>query len=76
MLNYDIVAISRAVGAYEGVQVKGMEMACEIPREKISKPCGRCLDFSEKKKPHIVHTHTPKAGIVGIMAACFALVPF
>lgn len=31
--------------------------------------------FLKKEKPDIVHSHTPKAGIVGMMAAYFAAVP-
>ena len=28
-----------------------------------------------KEKPHIVHTHTPKAGIIGMLASYFSNVP-
>ncbi len=31
--------------------------------------------FLKKEKPQLVHTHTPKAGIVGMIAAYFARVP-
>ena len=31
--------------------------------------------FLRKVKPHIVHTHTPKAGIIGMIAAYIARVP-
>ena len=39
----------------------------------------RCLlqlvRFLQKEKPHIVHSHTPKAGIIGMLAAFIARVP-
>ena len=31
--------------------------------------------FLKKEKPQIVHTHTPKAGIIGMLASYFAKVP-
>ena len=35
----------------------------------------KLYQFLKKEKPHIVHTHTPKAGIVGMLASYFAKVP-
>ena len=35
----------------------------------------RLYYFLRKEKPLIVHTHTPKAGIIGMLASCLAGVP-
>mgnify|MGYP001024460687 CR=1 FL=1 len=35
----------------------------------------KLYQFLKKEKPFIVHTHTPKAGIVGMLASYFAKVP-
>ena len=35
----------------------------------------RLIRFFREEKPHIVHSHTPKAGIIGMLAAYFTRVP-
>lgn len=78
---YDVVAVSgdsdilRVVAANEGVEVKGLEMTREITPWKDIHSLWKMYRFFRKEKPYIVHTHTPKAGIVGMMAAWFARVP-
>ena len=78
---YDVVAVSsdsdllQVVGDNECVQVKGVEMTREITLWKDIQALWKIYRFFRKEKPYIVHTHTPKAGIVGMMAAWFARVP-
>jgi len=78
---YDVVAVSSFsdilmfVGENEGVRIKGIEMTREITLGKDIKAFCGMYQFLRKEKPFIVHTHTPKAGIVGMMAAWFARVP-
>lgn len=78
---YDVVAVSsfsdilNFVGENEGVRIKGIEMTREITLGKDIKAFWDMYQFLRKEKPFIVHTHTPKAGIVGMMAALFARVP-
>lgn len=78
---YDVIAVSsysdllRMVGDNEGIQIKGVEMTREITLGKDVKALWEMYKFLRKEKPLIVHTHTPKAGIVGMMAAWFARVP-
>lgn len=78
---FDVVAVSsysdllRAVGDNEGVRVKGIEMTRKITLGKDIKALWKMYQFLREEKPFIVHTHTPKAGIVGMTAAWFARVP-
>lgn len=78
---YNVVAVSsdsdllQVVGDNECVQVKGVEMTREITLWKDIQALWKIYRFFRKEKPYIVHTHTPKAGIVGMMAAWFARVP-
>lgn len=78
---YDIVAVSsfsdilKSVGENEGVRIKRIEMTREITLVKDFKALWNMYLFLRREKPFIVHTHTPKAGIVGMMAAWFARIP-
>jgi len=78
---YEVAAISSdsdllsVVGANEGVRVKAVDMTREITPWNDFKALWKMYSFFIKEKPFIVHTHTPKAGIVGMMAAWLARVP-
>lgn len=78
---YDITFISsnpeqlKQTAEKQGVSYFPLEMTRKItPLQDL-----RCLiqlyHFLRKEKPLIVHTHTPKAGIVGMLAARLAGVP-
>lgn len=52
-----------------------VEMSRQITPFNDLKAVFELYRFLKAEKPSIVHTHTPKAGIVGMMAAYFANVP-
>jgi len=52
-----------------------VEMTREITPVKDLKAVFNLYQYFKKEKPLIVHTHTPKAGIVGMLAAKLAGVP-
>ena len=52
-----------------------VEMTREITPGEDLKALFKLYRYFKKEKPSIVHTHTPKAGIVGMMAAKMAGVP-
>ena len=52
-----------------------VEMTREITPLKDLKAVFNLYKYLKKEKPLIVHTHTPKAGIVGMLAAKLAGVP-
>ncbi|SDL11311.1 Glycosyltransferase involved in cell wall bisynthesis [Salinimicrobium catena] len=57
------------------VDTFSVEMTREITPDKDLKAVWRLYRFFKKEKPLIVHTHTPKAGIAGMLAAKMAGVP-
>ena len=78
---YNVTAVSadkkelERVAKKYGVKWHHVEMTRTISPLKDLKALIDLFLFLRKEKPQIVHTHTPKAGIVGMMAAYFAGVP-
>lgn len=78
---FEVTAISaekerlERYGANEGVQTYHVPLTREITPLKDIKAVYRLYKYLRKERPNIVHTHTPKAGIVGMMAAYLAKVP-
>lgn len=80
-LNFEVIGISspgellEKVGNKEGVKVKGINMTRKITPIQDLKAVLKLYKYLRKEKPTIVHTHTPKAGIVGMLASYLAKVP-
>lgn len=76
--HYEVTAISSdkanlaRVGQLQQVAVFHVEMTREITPWKDLKSVWRLYRYFKKEKPFIVHTHTPKAGTVGMFAAKLA----
>lgn len=79
---YDVIAVSsekeylEKVGKKEKVKTFHIEMSRKITPLQDFLAVIKLYRFLKKQKPLIVHTHTPKAGIVGMMAAKAARVPY
>jgi glycosyltransferase involved in cell wall biosynthesis len=78
---YNVIGISsdasylEKVGRKEKIEVKCIEMTRKITPFKDLVSVYKLYFFLKKEKPFIVHTHTPKAGTVGMLAAKLAGVP-
>ncbi|WP_293899082.1 glycosyltransferase family 4 protein [Sphingobacterium sp. UBA5670] len=59
----------------EGIEVKVVEMSRKITPLKDLRSLWLSYCLFKKEKPTIVHSHTPKAGIIGMLAAKLAGVP-
>lgn len=79
--HYDVTAISsnkislEKVGEKEGVSTHVIEMTRKITPIKDVVALYRLYRFLKEQNPKIVHTHTPKAGIIGMLASRLAKVP-
>lgn len=60
---------------HEGVRVEALEMTRTISPLKDVKALWDFYRLCKKEKPLMVHSHTPKAGIVGMLGAKLAGVP-
>lgn len=78
---FDVIAVSgfgeKALkfSNEEGVPVKFIDMERRINPIKDLLSLIRMYRLIKKEKPDIVHTMTPKAGLIGILAAYFARTP-
>ena len=65
----------KKVAEQQGVEHFPLDLTRKITPLKDLKALYRLFRFLQKYRPEIVHTHTPKAGIVGMLAAFLARVP-
>lgn len=78
---YDVIGVSsdektlKQVGEKEGVETFHLEMTRKITPVQDLIAVIKLYRFLKKEQPFIVHTHTPKAGAVGMFAAKLAGVP-
>ncbi|GHC58490.1 glycosyltransferase family 4 protein [Ulvibacter litoralis] len=78
---YEVTAISaekeklQEFGKANNVATYFIELTRKITPLQDLKAVYKLYKFLKKEKPLIVHTHTPKAGIVGMLAAYLAKVP-
>ena len=78
---YNVTAVSsekkrlQAFGKENKVATCFVDLTRKITPIKDLNAVLKLYKYFKKEKPLIVHTHTPKAGIVGMMAAYFAGVP-
>lgn len=79
--HYEVIGISgdgdalAEVRQNEGIRTHVVEMTRTITPVKDLKAVYQLYKFFKTEKPFIVHTHTPKAGTVGMLAAKLAGVP-
>lgn len=78
---YEVTAISaekerlEKYGRENKVKTFWLEMTRAITPAKDLEAVWKLYKFLKREKPLIVHTHTPKAGIVGMLAAKLAGIP-
>lgn len=79
--HFDVTAISsedkrlNVYGDKEGVKTHYLELTRKITPLKDLVAVFKLVKYLRKEKPQIVHSHTPKAGIVGMLSAYIARVP-
>src|SRR5687767_709095 len=78
---YDVVAVSSpgpeldAFGRDNDVRVHAVAMPRRITPFQDLLAVARLVSVMRRERPDIVHAHTPKGGLLGILAAWIARVP-
>lgn len=65
----------KEIESREGIRMYPIELARTISPWKDMKALIAMIIFFYKERPDIVHTHTPKAGLIGMLAAWLTRVP-
>jgi len=79
---YEVMAISsdreylERVGKSQNIPVHAIEMTRKITPWQDLKALWQMFRYFKKEQPLIVHTHTPKAGTIGMIASKMAGVPY
>lgn len=79
--NYEVIAVSSSglllnnITTNEGVRTKSIEIKRQISLINDLKSLYLLFKLFKKEKPFIVHSMTPKAGLLSMLAAYFARVP-
>ncbi len=79
--NFDVLGVSSVgeeldeIRVDEGISVHALNMTRKISPLKDLKSLWKFYRLCKKEKPDIVHSHTPKAGIIGMFGARLAGVP-
>ncbi|MBS9768851.1 MAG: glycosyltransferase, partial [Flavobacteriaceae bacterium] len=72
---FEVVGVSSSgkelqeVAINEEIRVQAIEMSRKITPFQDLKSLWHMYCFLKKEKPQIVHSHTPKAGIIGMLAS-------
>lgn len=78
---FDVLAVSspgkvlEEVAFYEGTRTAAVLMSRAITPLQDAKSLWQLYRLFKKEQPAIIHTHTPKAGLLGMIAAWLARVP-
>lgn len=78
---FEVIGVSSSgkaleeVNKQEGIRTIGIDMSRKITPFKDLIALWRFYKLCKKEKPTIVHSHTPKAGIIGMLGARLAGVP-
>ena len=78
---YEVTLVSAQIDELEvvakdqGVAFFPLEMTRKITPLQDLRCLIQLIRFLREEKPHIIHSHTPKAGIIGMLAAFIARIP-
>lgn len=79
--NFEVIAVSsdqerlEKFGQENNIRTQCIELTRQITPIKDLIALWKMYRFFKREKPFIVHSHTPKAGTIGMLAAKFAKVP-